>query len=100
MTTQRQVDSLRVDYLEKLAHESALEWIDDLIRTTETGLVELRRMRERFAESTRKEDTFATPVNVISWTIGAVQNIQRNYRLDLAANHAAALTAAAHRRGR
>lgn len=83
-----------------MVYGSALDWIDDLIKTTEQGAAELRRQRERFIESMKKSDTLATPVNVLSWTVNAVQNIQRNYRMDLAVNHAAALSAVANQKGK
>jgi hypothetical protein len=79
------------EWSRKLAVDSSIEWIDNLIAVHERGVADLKRYRERFIEATQKKDSLATPVNVLSWTVNEVQNIQRNLRLDMVANHAAAL---------
>jgi len=81
--------------LKQMAVNNALQWFDDLIADHERGVREIRRMRENFVEAVEgKASQFATPVNVLGWTVNACQNVQRNLRLDLVGNHAAALVAA------
>jgi len=57
-----------------------------LIAVNDRGVADLKRYHERFIEATQKKDSLATPVNVLSWTVNEVQNIQRNLRLDAEAS--------------
>jgi len=82
----------------KMAHDGGLEWIDVLIKRHEEGVEELKRQRERYLEACAESDKGNTPVTILSWTVNTVMNVQRNLRLDMVANHAAAITVAATQR--
>jgi len=82
------------DHLVKLAQDSGLEWIDVLIKRHEEGVEELKRQRERYLEACAGSDARNSPVTILSWTVNTVMNVQRNLRLDMVANHSAAITLA------
>ena len=94
MNTKQKYTAEHKRLVRDLAIRSTLEWFDELIEAHKCGAVELERRKERFLEVCNAEQTSETPVNVVSWAVNDCQNVQRNLRLDMAANHAAALITA------
>lgn len=75
----------------KFAVDHAVEWIDVLIANQEWGLRQLKDRRASFIAATKEAKPSCSLSTQIGFVVNDVQNIQRNYRLDLAGNHAAAL---------
>jgi len=95
-------------YLEQSAHGGALELIDQFIETYEYSLRELRRHRERMVNAieeskrskiTRGDKHSASPVEILSWTVGSLRSAPSNLRIDMACGVSAMLSAAANMRG-
>jgi hypothetical protein len=86
-------------FLVKMSVDAAAQWLTELIEAHERGIIELKRRRDQFIAVTQPDvkepDLMRTPVNVLSWAVNDVRNIHTNLRLDLACNHAAALSMSA-----
>mgnify|MGYP001354395675 CR=1 FL=1 len=83
----------REQMLRSMAVSSAAEWMQNAIENAEKFTRELKRRREQFLDVAGKaaQSRDTTPVSVISWFVNDISNLNMNWRLDLAANHAAAL---------
>ena len=76
------------------AERNTLDWYDMLIALHERFVADLKSRRAQFVEACAESSRISTPVDVLSWTVNDVNNVQRNCRLDLAVNRAAELSAA------
>ena len=70
--------------------ERVIEWMDAQIRHAEQSGGELKRSKQRFVESLNKGAN-DTAVSSIGWFVNDIQNITRNFRLDIAPDHAVRL---------
>lgn len=90
-------------FLHKMASGATLRWMDEVIGHHEKAAEELRRHREQFrraADAQRHaEGEQPTPVEVLAWFVNANKFETINSRIDLAVNHAAALSSAAAKLG-
>jgi hypothetical protein len=89
--------ALNLDELSlKTARDGALEWIENLIRLHESGVRTLKARKQELIDSFNpvpNQTWSPTPIQVLSWTVNDINNINMNHRLDLAVNHTAALIA-------
>lgn len=93
-------------FLERSAHDSALELIDQFIGTYEHSLRDLRQYRERMVDAIEeskkskatREGHYVSPVEVLGWTMGALRNAPYNLRIDMACGVSATLSAAVNMR--
>lgn len=91
MNAKQKFNAEQRQMLRKVAVDSVVEWFDQLIEAHKRGVADLEQKKLRFLEACTTRDNLATPVNVVSWAVNDCQNVARNLRLDMAANHAAAL---------
>jgi hypothetical protein len=78
-------------YEKKQAIADTVAWMESVIEVHARAIKELNRYKERFVEATEGSDTFAKPVDHLSWFMNEIQNGQRNLRLDMAVTNAAKL---------
>lgn len=83
MATQR-------EFLIKMAEDGTANWMDEQIQTLKDGIRSMEQRKAQFLDASIA-DANVTKVNVLSWFINDIANIQRNMRLDLAVNHSSAL---------
>jgi hypothetical protein len=81
----------RREFLQKMARDSAVSWMDEQIKVLKDGIKALESRKAQFIEMAPNDAPNVTDVNILSWFVNDIGNIERNMRIDLAVNHSSAL---------
>jgi hypothetical protein len=78
------------EFLAKMSADGTSAWMAEQIKVLKDGARALESRRAQFLDESVRDHN-VTQVNILSWFLNDIANIERNLRLDLAVNHASAL---------